>query len=163
ATQQKLDQLPAALESDRKALSLKPDLAWVHYNASAVFLELGQLDEAAEGVAGTETARASAPHRFAPRKLFTAQGQYARAVGQYPRAGDPRQRARQVAQFPNEALDDFGYALRQLGRAAEAEKYLRMAIAQDPDDPAAHSNLGNALQQQGRVEEALAAYRQALA
>jgi tetratricopeptide (TPR) repeat protein len=156
ATQQKLDQLPDALESDRKALSLKPDLAWVHYNASAVFLELGRLDEAAEIVAGTETTPASAPHRFTLGKLFTAEGQYARAVDQY-------QRAVHVAQLPNEALDDFGYALLQLGRAAEAERYLRMAIAQDPDDPAAHSNLGNALQQQGRMEEALAAYRQALA
>jgi tetratricopeptide (TPR) repeat protein len=156
ATQQKLDDLPAALDADRKALSLKPDLAWVRYNASAVLLELGRLDEAAGMVGGAETTPASAPHRFVLGKTFTAEGQYARAVDQY-------QRALNVVQLPNEALDDFGYALLQLGRAPEAEKYLRIALAQDPNDPAANSNLGNALQQQGRMEEALAAYRQALA
>jgi protein O-GlcNAc transferase len=121
-----------------------------------VLLELGRPDEAAEEVAGTETTRASVPHRVALAETFVVQGQYARAVDQY-------QRALNVAPLSNEALDDFGYALLQIGRAPEAEKYLRMAIAQRPDDPAASSNLGNALQKLGRMDEALDAYRQALA
>src|SRR5437868_619191 len=50
----------------------------------------------------------------------------------------------------------------QLGRLREAEALCRQILAEDPDHPQAHHNLGNALIALGRVEEAIAAYRRAV-
>ena len=138
------------------ALAISPDLAWVRYNTSAVLLELGRVDEAAADVASASTTDATVQHRLALAAAFATQGQFARAIDQY-------QRVQAIGQLSGDRLNQFGYALTQVGRAAEAEQYLRLAIAQQPDNAPAYSNLGNALQQLGRLDEALAAYRTALA
>ncbi|MBI4577453.1 MAG: tetratricopeptide repeat protein [Planctomycetes bacterium] len=60
-------------------------------------------------------------------------------------------------------LVNLGNALVQLQRPRDAEARLREAIALDPRDAAALYNLGNALSaQEGRSDEALAAYEEAL-
>ncbi|AKS41072.1 tetratricopeptide repeat-containing sulfotransferase family protein [Wenzhouxiangella marina] len=56
-----------------------------------------------------------------------------------------------------------GLARLQLGELKGAEGDLRQAIKQAPDRAHYHSNLGEALRRQGRVEEGVAAVRQALA
>ena len=49
------------------------------------------------------------------------------------------------------------------GRVAEAERVLRAALAENPEQPSSWYLLGGALQQLGRIEEAVAAYDRALA
>ena len=153
--QQKLNQLPQAIESYRQALALKPDLLWVRYNISTVLLQMGKPVDAASEIATTETNAGTANNRLMLAEALVTKGQFAQAVDQYQRAMD-------FGELPAEALDHLGYSLLQIGRAAEAEQYLRLAIARRPDDSAAYSNLGNALQQLGRLPEALATYRLAL-
>ncbi len=51
----------------------------------------------------------------------------------------------------------------RLGRYAVAEEYARRAVALRPNLAVAHTNLGNALSSQGRVDEALEAFQRAVA
>lgn len=145
-----------ALEPYQRALKLKPDLEWVRYNTSVVLLDLGRTDEAAAAIAGVRTTQASMQHRLLLAETFLMQGHYKRAIDEY-------QLALRVGPLPAEALNHLGYALLQERRPAEAEQVLRLSIAAQTDSAAAYSNLGNALQQLGRLDESLGAYRLALA
>lgn len=60
------------------------------------------------------------------------------------------------------ARNNYGAALSQAGRAAEAESQLREALRLKPDYPDACTNLGNALMLQERMAEAIPEYREAL-
>ncbi|MDE1146657.1 MAG: tetratricopeptide repeat protein [Azospirillaceae bacterium] len=57
----------------------------------------------------------------------------------------------------------WGVALRRLGRVAQAEQVLRMAIRLSPNDALCHSNLAAVLRVLGRLADAEAAVRRALA
>src|ERR1700733_6475464 len=57
----------------------------------------------------------------------------------------------------------LGVIASQLGRNEMAAALIGKAIALKGNDPAFHSNLGNALKGQGKLDEAIAAYRRALA
>lgn len=79
--------------------------------------------------------------------------------------------ARAMAEFqellrkkPKDAtlLNDVGYSLYNRGQWAEAEQYLRKAVAADRANKRAWVNLGMALGQQARYEEALDAFRKAV-
>ncbi len=53
--------------------------------------------------------------------------------------------------------------LREQGRLEEALTHCRRAVELAPDYPQGHSDLGYCLQELGRQDEALAAYRKAVA
>ena len=56
-----------------------------------------------------------------------------------------------------------GIAYGLAGNYQEAAKSLRLAIRLDPNHPDAHNNLGNALAEMGKLDEAIEAYRRAIA
>jgi tetratricopeptide (TPR) repeat protein len=58
--------------------------------------------------------------------------------------------------------NNFGTALTDAKRPAEAEAEFRAAIKAKPDYAIAYSNLGNALTNRDRLDDAVAAYREAL-
>jgi Flp pilus assembly protein TadD len=62
-----------------------------------------------------------------------------------------------------DALHFLGVIAYQQGRHAEAVDFISRALAIDARQPAAHSNLGNALEALGELERALQSYREALA
>lgn len=62
-----------------------------------------------------------------------------------------------------DAANDLGWAYRQNGKPAEAEKFLRQAIELKPDMPQAHSNLSVVLNDQKNSTEAIAEARKAIA
>jgi len=70
-----------------------------------------------------------------------------------------------VAKRPGNAraLTNLGVVLTGQGRAAEAEPYLRRAIAIRPDYPETQSALGVSLAMRGRVDEALPCFARAVA
>jgi tetratricopeptide (TPR) repeat protein len=155
AALQKLERWSEAEEADRRTLQINPHLDWVRYNLSSVLFEAGRPDEAAVVIEATPTTRDSVQNRIALAETFLDQRQFARAIDQY-------ERALKTGPLPPEALNHLGYALLQEGRPAEAEMLLRQAVGLRPES-AIYSNLGNALQQLGRLEEAFTAYRAALA
>jgi tetratricopeptide (TPR) repeat protein len=69
--------------------------------------------------------------------------------------------ARGTLDHPHEVMGN-GVALVVEGRFAEAEKPLREALRLDPALPEAHYNLGVALREQGRLDDAIAEYRASL-
>ena len=70
---------------------------------------------------------------------------------------------RAVEMAPNEQayLDSLGWALFRQGKTAEAEKHLEAAVARDRD-PVVVMHLGTLRESQGRSQEALSLYREAL-
>ena len=70
------------------------------------------------------------------------------------------QRALNAAPRDAELLNDVGYCYYNRGEWAEAEKYLRQALELDPHRRRARMNLGMALAQQGKTDEALKAFGQ---
>jgi Flp pilus assembly protein TadD len=83
---------------------------------------------------------------------------YAR-IGEFDRAKDEFDRALRAAPKSAEVLNDLGYAYYSRGMWKEAETVLRSAIAADAKHQRAWSNLGMALGQQKRYEEAVDAFR----
>jgi Tfp pilus assembly protein PilF len=83
----------------------------------------------------------------------------------YDLAGDERRAMTEfeaaLKKAPKDAdlLNDFGYCHYNRGRWAEAEAKYRAAIAAKPDHARANVNLGLALAQQGKIDEALAAFQ----
>ena len=73
------------------------------------------------------------------------------------------QKAVALAPSDARAQNNFGSALKDLGRPEEAEASYRQAIALEPDFAEAHFNLGKALRELDRLEEAESSYRQAIA
>jgi tetratricopeptide (TPR) repeat protein len=60
------------------------------------------------------------------------------------------------------AHNNFGLALKSLGRVNEAIKHYQTAIEIDPGEARAYNNLGIALKSQGKLDEALNYYRRAI-
>jgi len=76
------------------------------------------------------------------------------------------ERAQALAEsFPSSFIlwNIFGAANIGLGRTHEAEQGFSRAIKLNPDYPDAHVNMGNMLQKQGKLDQAIAAYQRALA
>ncbi len=73
-------------------------------------------------------------------------------------------KARAAAAEAHERVIAKGNAARSAPtpRYSEAEQQYKLAAAQDPNDPRAHAGLGNIYLDQGRYNEATAAYSQAL-
>ena len=61
-----------------------------------------------------------------------------------------------------EAHSNLGTLLQKIGRAAEAEAYIRRAIELSPGFADAHLNLGNALERLQRPNEAIVEYQEAV-
>src|SRR5690242_20111860 len=60
------------------------------------------------------------------------------------------------------ALEGLALIALQQGRNAVAMDYLTQALQVNPASPATHFHLGRAYRAQGRLEEAVASYRQSL-
>lgn len=82
--------------------------------------------------------------------------------GRVDQARVAAQKLREIAPNHPDVLHLLGLADLQQGRARDAEKFIRLAIAQAPRQAFFHANLGNALRQQGRAEDARAAYSKAI-
>src|SRR5947208_9229154 len=78
---------------------------------------------------------------------------------------DAAARYSQILKFEPKNVDALcllGVAYAELGRSAEAVKFLRKAIKVAPKHAAAHNLLGGALKQLGRTDEALASFDRAI-
>jgi Tfp pilus assembly protein PilF len=80
-------------------------------------------------------------------------------IGEFDRAKDEFDRALRIAPKSAEILNDLGYCYYSRGMWKEAETVLKNAVAADAKHSRAWMNLGMSLGQQGRYEEAVAAFR----
>jgi tetratricopeptide (TPR) repeat protein len=95
-------------------------------------------------------------------QLF-AQGLQLHSEGQLEQAMLAYEQALKLAPKHFQAMHHVGIAAFQMGDPGLAEHFIRSALAINPDVAKAHTNLGNALKEQQRFEDALQSYEAALA
>jgi Tfp pilus assembly protein PilF len=87
-------------------------------------------------------------------RLLDGQGRFAESADYYHKAHDAQPKSAKVA-------CNQGYSLYLQGHFADAEKSLRQALALEPDNGPAHTDLGLVLAHAGRSSEALAEFHKA--
>lgn len=98
---------------------------------------------------------------FSVREAFELAQQYHRA-GYFDEAAIFYGKVVQACPDHVRALHFLGLLRVQLGMHETGQELLQRAIALNPEDAAAYSNLGNSLAAQGRTDEAIAAYDHAI-
>jgi tetratricopeptide (TPR) repeat protein len=98
---------------------------------------------------------AQAAALFAQGLQFHSQGELAKAMQTY-------EQVLKLEPKHFDALHHVGIVGFQIGNFDMAVNFIRSAVAVNPDDAAAHSNLGNALREQQRFEDALRSYERAI-
>jgi predicted TPR repeat methyltransferase len=146
-----------AIDLIGRALALKPDYAEAHYNLGRALTMQGKLGEA---VAHYERAATLKPNyteaHIGLGNILREQGRLSEAMVRYERV---------LALRPDfaEAHYNLGAAQLGLGNLTAAMNCFERALALKPDDAEAWLARGQALQRLSRPEEAIVAYRHALA
>ena len=149
--------LDTAIDSYRKALSLKPDYAEAHSNLGVALQEQGKLEEALESCQRALLLKPGfANAHFNLANVLKDQGKLEAATDSYRKA---------LSFKPDfaDACHNLGIALQDQGKLDEAIEIYRKTISIIPDSTNAYHGLGNALKDQGRFDEAVDSYRKALA
>jgi predicted CXXCH cytochrome family protein len=142
----------AAAESFGKSIALDPEFAESRNALGAVLLETGQIPEAEAAFRAALSIRPALPEAHAQlAHLLANRGDLAEAVGHFERAGDGA-----VNQL------SYGIVLARMNRIAEARSHLERSLQADASQPVAHDFLGELLEAQGRMPEAIAHYREAV-
>jgi tetratricopeptide (TPR) repeat protein len=150
--QSELGDKKSALESFRKSIALDPEFADSRNGLGVVLTELGQLQEAEAQIRtalsirpALQTAHASLAY------LLQNRGDFAEAIWHFERAGDG-------------AFNQFshGITLARMNRTAEARAHLEKSLQAEARQPLAHEVLGQLLEAEGRIPEAIARYKEAI-
>jgi tetratricopeptide (TPR) repeat protein len=184
--------LHGALSAFEKAIALRHDYVPALYRAGELLAELGREEEARDCLSlalafdpGSSASRLALCRLLAQREGLEAAirllreavleqradaAVYCRLAELLERRGDAQGALAAceaaVERFPQEPAALVHLGLLELGvrgDAVRAEALFRRALALDPGLVAARANLGLALQDQGRFEEALAHYEQGIA
>ena len=137
---------PAAIESLRRALQLKPGVAEANTTLGIIYLKQGKLADAREAL---RTELAARPNDVKARHTFAA---VLDLEGDLDRALDVlRPLVREKPDFADGRYL-LGKVLLAKGAVAEAVEELRAAVRLAPDDANAHYQLGQAYQKLGQTD-----------
>jgi len=138
------------------ALICRPDHGEALNNLGVIIKDLGNFER---GAMLFRWSTAAVPAYSPPSNnlglCLVTRGQVAEGGAQYRRA---------LALEPNhaDAANNLGVVSNLQGDFSGAVRWCRRALHLRPNYPAAHNNLGNALKDMGALEEAIAAYREAI-
>jgi len=137
-----------AVEEYHRAIRLKPDLAWVHYNFAITLQDMGRTPEAVQEYRAAIQIQSKNPsyHNNLGTILY-----------QQGRLSESESELREAVRLAPEhvrARVNLGNVHDDLGRFAEAETEYREAIRRAPDFTGAYYNLALSLNRQGKKEEA---------
>jgi len=137
-----------AVEEYNRAIRLKPDLAWVHYNFAITLQDMGRTQEAVQEYRAAIQIQSKNPsyHNNLGTILY-----------QQGRLSESESELREAVRLAPEhvrARVNLGNVLDDLGRPAEAETEYREAIRRAPDFTGAYYNLALSLNRQEKKEEA---------
>ncbi len=152
-----LDQLDDAIDSYKRALSIRPDYADAYNNIGNALQVQDKLEEAI--VAYNKALSIDPDHADAHNNLgdvLQEQGKIEEAIVAFNKL---------LSLKPNYAgpYNKIGNALQVQGKLEEAIVAYNKALSIDPDHADAYNNMGIALQGQDKLEEAIVAYNRALA
>ncbi|HEX3727073.1 MAG TPA: tetratricopeptide repeat-containing glycosyltransferase family protein, partial [Pirellulales bacterium] len=153
----KLDQLPEAVQSYRRAVALAPDFVHAYNNLGGLLMQLGRVDEAIECYSRAVALDPSFAEAYNNLGLaLVRQNKLDDAMASYHRAIERK------ANYGN-AYHNLGIALTSADRFAEAQPCYARAIEIDGDRAASHYNLAFVLSQLNEIEASAAACRRAIA
>jgi len=137
-----------AVDEYHRAIRLKPDLAWVHYNFAITLQDMGRTPEAVQEYRAAIQIQSKNPsyHNNLGTILYQ-QGRLSESESEFHEAV-------RLAPEHVRARVNLGNVLDDLGRPAEAETEYREAIRRAPDFTGAYYNLALSLNRQGKKEEA---------
>ncbi|UGQ47306.1 tetratricopeptide repeat protein [Massilia endophytica] len=98
----------------------------------------------------------------AQAEALFAQGLQFHSQGELPKAMQTYEQVLKLEPKHFGALHHVGVIGFQIGNFDMAANFIRSAVAVNPDDASAHSNLGNALREQQNFDEALRCYERAI-
>ena len=182
--------LDAAVESYRKALSLKPDYVEAHNNLGNVLKDQGKLDEAVKhyrqallikpddagaynnlGSVLKEQGKLEVAIQHYRKALsirpdyveaYNTMGNALRDQGNFDAAIESYRKALSLKPNLAEVHNNLGYALKEQGKPDAAIESFRQALALKPDYAEAYNNMGTVFQAQGKLDEAFASYHKAI-
>jgi tetratricopeptide (TPR) repeat protein len=144
-------------EKERESASLlDSNTAQHHEHLGNALLAEGRTSEA---VTSYQRAIGLDPHSF---QSLLSLARIMHASRQWPMAEEYFRRASEINPASFEVQIRWATALLQTGGVGKAEEKVRLAIDIDPENFRAYEVLGEVLQRQGRFEEAVVAYEQAL-
>jgi tetratricopeptide (TPR) repeat protein len=141
----------------RQVLARVPDHAEALYLLGTALLQLGQPEQAVDHLE-----RAAGALRNEPRALGNLAHAYF-ALGRYGKAKDAFRKASRLDPRNVNFQVGAANAIAMLGEPAEAEAILRRLTDRFPASALVWFNLGNALRDQERLQDALPCYKKALA
>lgn len=155
---------PEAAHVLRRLVTLRPDLPDAHYSLGSVLHRDGQIEAAVD-----EYRQSLALNPYNPDALNNL-GSALHHLGRFEEAAAAFREA--IGQRPNfgQAHNNLGTVLRDQKRFTEAIQAFKQALAASSTFPEAQANLartyselGDALAESGRLEDAIGTYRQSLA
>lgn len=150
--------LASALMDYQRALKLNPDYAEAHYNLGVLYEDLSDFDQAkSEYQLAARSGLDAAYNNLA--RLNIHEEKYAEAMSLLLMG----QKLVQDDEVRYDLLKNLGWTRLEQGRFAEAEQYLRDAIALRGDGAPAHCLLAKVLEGSGRTSESLPEWEQCLA
>jgi cellulose synthase operon protein C len=149
------NEFPAAIESERKAIALKPDLAPAWALLARTYIASGHAD--------TALAEAKKLQREQPKNVlgFALEGEIQAAQKKWPDAAAAYRDA--LARLPNAQIAARYYTtLQAAGKGGEAKAMAAKWMNEHPDEAALPAVLAEQDLSQGRVDDAIAAYQRVL-
>ena len=144
----------------RRAQHRHPGDVWINYDLAVALEKLARWEEAIRYYTAARSLRPETAHELA--HALQAKGEKEEAIGVF-------EDLRRLRPGNGRHLGCLGRALKNQGRSQEAGAILEAATAANreairfrPDDPYAHFSLGFALEEQGKLDEAIAEYRTAI-
>ena len=151
-----LDQLDAAIDSYKQALSLKPDYAEAYNNIGVALQEQGKLDVAIEAY---NKALAIKPDYA---EAYNNMGSALKEQGKLEEAMEAYNKAISLKPDYAEVHNNIGIVLQEQGAEKEATEAYKKSIYLKPDYTDAHVNMGINFAERGKVENAIEFYNKAL-
>jgi len=186
-----LGQLNKAILIYKKAISIMPDYADLHYNLGNTLRELNQLEDAIKsyenalsikkdyvaarynlGVTLQELERYDdAAEQYEKALLNDSQnievlinlGSVYQALGQFEEASEQYEAILAINPLNEDALNNLGIIFRDLDQSDDAISYFKKVLEINPQYAGAYYNLGFIYQDLGKAEDAISQYEKAVA
>ena len=154
----------AAISLYQEALSLVPNLPFVHYNLGLIFHHQGNLPTAFTNYQESITLNPNhikSHYNFAI--VLQQQGLLDKAISSYQKVINLSQTSSENILIQVQAYRQWGNILFKEGEYKETIEILQQAITKKPDDAPLYNDLGKVFLKLGQVEKAIVNYQKALA
>lgn len=154
----------AAISLYQEALSLVPNLPFVHYNLGLIFHHQGNLPTAFTNYQESITLNPDhikSHYNFAI--VLQQQGLLDKAISSYQKVINLSQTSSENILIQVQAYRQWGNILFKEGEYKETIEILQQAITKKPDDAPLYNDLGKVFLELGQVEKAIVNYQKALA